>query len=70
MYKRQDWMRRDEFYTMIKEQFESEAAAKFFNQDKILGLLEEHKQGHVTHAIQIWVVYTFLVWHEAYFIDN
>ena len=55
---------------MIKEQFESEAAAKFFNQDKILGLLEEHKQGHVTHAIQIWVVYTFLVWHEAYFIDN
>lgn len=65
-----DWMRRDEYYNLIKDQFRGETAARFFNQEKILGLLEEHKQGHVTHAIQIWVVYTFLVWYEAYFIDN
>ena len=55
---------------MIKKEFEGETAAKFFNQKKILALLEEHKEGKVTHSIQIWVVYTFLMWYRAYFINN
>lgn len=65
-----DWMRRDEFYNLIKKEFEGETASRFFQQDKILQLLEEHKEGHVTHSIQIWVVYTFLLWYKAYFTNN
>lgn len=65
-----NWMREDQYYQMIKKEFEGETAAKFFNQKKILALLEEHKEGKVTHSIQIWVVYTFLMWYRAYFINN
>ena len=37
---------------------------------RALEILEEHKEGKVTHSIQIWVVYTFLMWYKAYFINN
>ena len=68
--KKQDVYNSASYGQMIKKEFEGETAAKFFNQKKILALLEEHKEGKVTHSIQIWVVYTFLMWYRAYFINN
>lgn len=65
-----DWLRRDEYYNMVKEKFEGEVAAKFFNRDYIMKLLDEHKAGTAHNMKKIWSVYSFILWYEKYFIEN
>lgn len=65
-----DWLKRDEFYSMVKEKFESDEAAMFFNRDYIMKLLNEHKSGTAHNMKKIWSVYSFLLWYEKYFVEN
>lgn len=65
-----DWLRRDEFYARVKEKFESNTAKRFFNTDFILKLLDDHKAGTAHNMKKIWSIYCFLLWYEAYFIQN
>lgn len=65
-----DWLKRDEFYSMVKEKFESDEAAMFFNRDYIMKLLNEHKAGTAHNMKKIWSVYSFLLWYEKYFVEN
>ncbi|MBE6827075.1 MAG: asparagine synthase (glutamine-hydrolyzing) [Ruminococcaceae bacterium] len=65
-----DWLRRDEFYNMVKEKFESETAGEFFNREYIIKLLDDHKAGTSHNMKKIWSVYSFLLWYEKYFIEN
>lgn len=62
-----EWIKEDELYEKIKEKFSSETAKKFFNQKKILKLLENHKTGKKDCYKKIWTIYTFIVWYEQYF---
>ena len=62
-----EWIREDELYNEIKEKFNSPVAAKFFDQKRILKLLDKHKSGKVDCFKKVWTVYTFLVWYEQYF---
>ncbi len=65
-----DWLKRDEFYSMVKEKFESDEAAMFFNREYIMKLLNEHKAGTAHNMKKIWSVYSFLLWYEKYFVEN
>ena len=65
-----DWLRRDEFYNEVKEAFESDEAKKFFNQDYILKLLNDHKEGKAHNMKKIWSIYCFLVWYKIYFLQD
>ena len=65
-----DWLKRDEFYSMVKEKFESETAGRFFNREYIVKLLDDHKHGTAHNMKKIWSVYSFLLWYEKYFIEN
>ena len=51
-------------------QFEGEVAGKFFNQAVILRMLEQHKSGEKLNMKKIWVIYTFILWYEEFFIKN
>lgn len=62
-----EWIREDELYNEIKVKFESENANKFFNQKKILKLLNNHKSGKKDCYKKVWTIYTFLVWYEQFF---
>ncbi|MBR3969333.1 MAG: asparagine synthase (glutamine-hydrolyzing) [Clostridia bacterium] len=62
-----EWLREDEYYNMVKAQFTSEVAEKYFNTKKIVKLLDMHKQGKTDLSRKIWTVYTFLVWYNEYF---
>jgi len=64
-----DWLKRDEFYSQVKAKFESDEAAKFFNRDFILKLLEEHKAGKAHNMKKIWSIYCFLLWYDNYFVN-
>lgn len=61
------WLKEDQYYNKVKETFESERAQMFFNTDKLVELLDQHRAGKYDNSRKIWTIYTFLVWHEVYF---
>ena len=61
------WLRDDAFYNKVKEAFLSPAAEEFFNTDKIVKYLDDHKSGKEDNSRKIWTIYMFLVWHKVYF---
>ena len=64
-----DWLRQDEFYGQVKAAFEAPIAGRFFNQEAILALLDEHRAG-AANMKKIWTVYCFLVWYDEYFVKR
>ena len=65
-----EWIKEDDLYNQIKVKFEGESANKFFNQNKILKLLENHKQGKKDCYKKVWTIYTFLVWYDVFFKED
>ncbi len=65
-----EWVKEDDLYQMIKEKFSSDIAAKYFKQNKILKLLENHHKGKKDNYKKIWTIYTFLVWYDDYFVKE
>jgi asparagine synthase (glutamine-hydrolysing) len=64
-----DWLRQEEFYGQVKAAFEAPIARRFFNQEAILALLDEHRAG-AANMKKIWTVYCFLVWYDEYFVKR
>ncbi|MCR5214277.1 MAG: asparagine synthase (glutamine-hydrolyzing) [Eubacterium sp.] len=65
-----DWLRQDKYYSMVKEKFQGDVAAKYFNQDYIMKLLNDHKEGNAKNMKKIWMIYVFILWYEQYFVQN
>ncbi len=61
------WLKEDKFYNRVKEAFCSDVAKKYFNTDKIVGYLDNHRQGKGDFSRKIWTIYMFLVWHKQFF---
>lgn len=64
------WLRQDRYYEEIRAWFTGEEAETFFNVDKLLKLLDEHKTGTADNTRKIWIVYMFLMWYRIYFVDR
>ena len=60
-----EWLKEDEIYNKVKETFEK--AGEFFNTDRIIKLLDKHKQGKRDNSRKIWTIYSFLIWYQEYF---
>ena len=65
-----DWLKQDKYYGMVKEKFEGEVAAEFFNKDYILKLLEDHREGKAKNMKRIWSIYCFILWYEKFFVET
>lgn len=64
------WLKEDRFYQVVKEAFESEIAHRYFHTDKLVWLLDKHRQGEMDNSRKIWTVYMFLLWYEKFFGQN
>lgn len=62
-----DWLKQDKYYNMVAEKFSGETAAKFFNKDAIMQLLNDHRAGK-HNMKRIWTIYCFILWYENYFV--
>jgi asparagine synthase (glutamine-hydrolysing) len=61
------WLRDDTYYNKVRTAFTSDAAAKYFNVDEIVRLLDRHKAGKEDNSRKIWTIYMFLVWYDDFF---
>jgi len=56
------WLREEKYYNNVRQYFASDYAARFFDRDKLLMMLDDHKNEKANNQRKIWTVYTFLVW--------
>ena len=61
------WLKEDKYYNIVRKEFESDNAKKFFRTDMLVSLLDDHRAGKYDYSRKIWTVYTFLVWYKVYF---
>ena len=61
------WLKEEKYYNIIKKAFSSEAAQKYFNTDKIIKYLDDHRAGKADNSRKVWTIYMFLIWHKMYF---
>lgn len=63
------WLKEDKYYNIVKTSFTSPAAEKFFNTERLVKLLDEHRSGEYDNSRKIWTVFIFLQWYAVYFED-
>ncbi len=61
-----NWLREEKYHELVKKSFTSDIAAEYFEADKLIKLLDEHKNGIANNQRKIWTAYTFLTWHEQF----
>jgi len=65
-----DWLHEERFYKQVREIFAADFAAEFFDQEKILDLLDKNYHEEIDARRHIWTLYSFLVWYKVYFVDE
>lgn len=60
------WLKEDKYYNKIKDAFSSDVAAHYFDAEKLLNLLHDHRNGKADNSRKIWAIYVFLVWYQIY----
>ena len=63
-----DWLRQDKYYGMVLEKFNGEIAGRFFTDEAILKLLNDHKEGKAHNMKKIWTIYSWILWYEEFFV--
>lgn len=62
-------LRQDEYYNIVKTEFQSESASMFFDVDELMKLLDSHKAGK-HNMRKIWMIYSFLLWYKEFFVKR
>lgn len=65
-----EWLKQEKYYEIVKKEFESEIAKKYFVTDEIIKLLDEHYQLKKDNSRKIWTIYVFLIWYKQFFENN
>ena len=45
-------------------------AQKFFHTEKLVKLLDDHKNGKADNSRRVWTVYAFLIWYKQFFSES
>ncbi|UWP58519.1 asparagine synthase (glutamine-hydrolyzing) [Ruminococcus gauvreauii] len=61
------WLNQEPYAGIVRAEFESETAERFFEKDSLIELLEQHKNGKRDNSRKIWTVYLFLLWYRENF---
>ena len=61
------WLKQQKYYDIVKAEFTSENAERFFHTDQLVSLLDRHFRGKEDVSRKIWTVYMFLIWYRNCF---
>lgn len=63
-----DWLREEVYYKQVREMFSQPFVSQFFDQAKIIQLLDDNFNEKNNERRKIWTIYTYLVWYDVFFI--
>jgi asparagine synthase (glutamine-hydrolysing) len=63
------WLREEKYCSQVRSLFSEDWVTQFFDQEKILKLLQDNFDGRVDARRQIWNIFTFLTWYKLFFVD-
>lgn len=63
------WLREEKYCAQVRTLFGEDWVARFFDQEKILKMLEDNFDGRIDARRQIWNIFTFLTWYKLFFVD-
>lgn len=64
------FIREEKYYNKVKDLLNEEFVAEFFEQDKLLNMLEKHYKKEANYGRKIYTVISFLTWYKEYFINR
>ncbi|MEG0769156.1 MAG: asparagine synthase (glutamine-hydrolyzing) [Ruthenibacterium sp.] len=64
------WLREEKYYNIVKEYFDSDFAAVYFDTDALTKLLEDHFNEKADNQRKIWTIFTFLIWYKRFFVEE
>lgn len=64
------WICEEEGQARMRKAFTGPAAQRYFRQEKLMDLLEEHLKKHKDNSRKLWTIYTFCIWYEIYFCEQ
>lgn len=64
------WLREEQYASVVRKAFTSQAAERFFNTDQLVKMLDQHMSQKRDNWRQIWCVFMFLTWYEEYFVKR
>ena len=64
------WLWEEKYASRFREMFSQPFAAEFFDTKILLEWLDEHQQKKANHQRKLYTVYAFLLWYQAYFINE
>ena len=65
-----DWLREEKYYNIVRDLFSEAFVSEFFDQEKIIQLLDDNYKEVVDERRKLWTIFTFLTWYKVYFIDE
>ncbi len=63
------WLKEDKYYNIVKQEFLSDTAEKYFNTKLLVKLMDDHRADKADNSRKIWTIYTFLVWYKQFMAD-
>lgn len=63
------WIKEDKYYNIVKSLLEEKFVKEFFDQDKLLNMLEKHYNNVENNGRKIYTVLSFIIWYKKYFIE-
>ncbi|MBQ8010349.1 MAG: asparagine synthetase B, partial [Oscillospiraceae bacterium] len=64
------WLADERYNQDIQRLLFSEIAEKFFHMEELRSIWEEYIGGNSDNWRKVWMIYTFLVWYEEYFVKR
>lgn len=62
-----EWMREDDLYQKVYNGLQTPIIKELFNDQKLISMLEDHKNQKHDYYKKIWTVYCFSLWHQVFF---
>lgn len=65
-----EWMREEDLYQKVYEGLQTPIIKELFDDQKLISMLEDHKNQKHDYYKKIWTVYCFSLWHQVFFSEE